>query len=156
MKMKTNHQSTSPLLLKKHQLVWIINGLKKNRFKKIRRVKKTCRSSSKDYKEKKEIARKLVKEKVERFNSFYAFKFGRISIRNQRTRWGSCSSKKNLNFNYRIIYLPERLADYIIIHELCHLKELNHTKKFWALVSKTFPDYKSINKELRTNGFKCL
>jgi len=105
-----------------------------------------------DYKADKEKARELVKARLEHFNNMYDFKYERISIRNQRTRWGSCSRQGNLNFNYRLIHLPQNLRDYIIVHELCHLKEFNHSKKFWELVSKAVPDYMSIRKELRGMG----
>ena len=91
-------------------------------------------------------------ERVDHFNTTYKFKFNRINIKNQKTRWGSCSNKGNLNFNYKIVLLPERLADYIIVHELCHLKELNHSKKFWNLVAKAMPDYPQIRDELNKGG----
>jgi predicted metal-dependent hydrolase len=90
----------------------------------------------------KEHARKLVHERLAFYNTFYGYTIGRITIRDQKRRWGSCSSKGNLNFNYKIVFLPPELADYIIIHELCHLKEFNHSPRFWALVEKQCPDYK--------------
>lgn len=97
----------------------------------------------------KESARKLVEERVRHFNQFYKFNIGRISIKNTKTRWGSCSRKGNLNFNYKIALLPAKHADYIVVHELCHLGELNHSKKFWTLVEKTVPDYAIIHRELK-------
>ncbi|MFH1536961.1 MAG: M48 family metallopeptidase [Patescibacteria group bacterium] len=101
----------------------------------------------------KEQARFLIEERLNYFNQFYNHEFCRVSIRNQKTRWGSCSSKGNLNFNYRILFLPRDTADYIIVHELCHLKEMNHSKNFWILVSQTFPNYKYIRKNLRGLSF---
>ncbi|MFH0912247.1 MAG: M48 family metallopeptidase [Patescibacteria group bacterium] len=97
----------------------------------------------------KELARSLVRERIDYFNQNYDFAVNRISIRNQRCRWGSCSRKGNLNFNYRIVLLSPKVADYIIVHELCHLGEFNHSKKFWNLVAKTIPDYTTIRKQLR-------
>lgn len=97
----------------------------------------------------KEEARKLAEERVKYFNAFYKFTVGRISIKNTQTRWGSCSRKGNLNFNYKIALLPPKHADYIVVHELCHLGEFNHSKKFWALVEKTIPDYAIIHNELK-------
>jgi len=94
-------------------------------------------------------ARKFVEAKLDYFNRYYDFHFQRVSIRDQRTRWGSCSKDGNLNFNYRLIFLPEALADYIIVHELCHLKEFNHSANFWALVARTLPDYKELRKRMR-------
>jgi predicted metal-dependent hydrolase len=103
----------------------------------------------KHYEKHKEAAREYIEEKVRYFNNYYRLRHGRISIRNQKTRWGSCSTKKNLNFNYKILFLPEHLADYVVVHELCHLLEPNHSKAFWYLVSKRLPDYKERHKELQ-------
>ncbi len=90
----------------------------------------------------KEDARNLVKARLAHYNTHYGFCFGRVAIRDQRSRWGSCSSKGNLNFNYRILFLPEHLLDLVIVHELCHLREMNHSADFWALVAQTIPDHK--------------
>jgi len=106
-------------------------------------------SSKKDYKKHKADALILINERIEFFNKFYNLKFNRICIKNQKTRWGSCSKRGNLNFNYRIIFLPTEIRDYIVVHELCHLKELNHSRNFWNLVGKMFPDYKQIRKKLK-------
>ena len=105
---------------------------------------------------KRELARNLVENRLSFFNKFYNFKINRVAIKNASTRWGSCSSKRNLNFNYKIIYLRPALADYLLVHELCHLGELNHSKRFWALVKKTIPDYVNINKELRRTPVKYI
>jgi hypothetical protein len=105
---------------------------------------------------KREQARRFVESRIKHFNGFYNFKIGRIAIKNQTTRWGSCSSRGNLNFNYKILYLRAQLADYLIVHELCHLGELNHSKRFWLLVYKTIPDYVIINKELKRTPVKLI
>jgi predicted metal-dependent hydrolase len=105
--------------------------------------------SRKEYLENKERALASIKSRLNYFNQFYNLSWKRISIRNQRTRWGSCSRKGNLNFNYKIILLPEKCADYIIVHELCHIQEFNHSRSFWELLSKTIPEYKEIVKSLR-------
>lgn len=91
----------------------------------------------------------FAKNKVIEHNKKYRFSFNKISVRNSRTRWGSCSSKGTLCFNYKIAFLPEHLADYLVIHELCHLKEHNHGKAFWSLVSEGVSDYGLRRKELR-------
>jgi len=103
----------------------------------------------KEYQKRKQQAEDLVKRKITYFNQFYNFEFRQITIRNQRTRWGSCSKRGGLNFNYRLISLPESLIDYIIVHELCHLGQMNHSIRFWTLVAKTIPDFKERRKELR-------
>jgi predicted metal-dependent hydrolase len=95
-------------------------------------------------------ARTLVRERLDYFNRHYGYVYGKIFIRNTRTRWGSCSSKGNLGFNYRIATLDARLADYIVVHELCHLKEFNHSPQFWALVAETMPQWKLLRRELRS------
>jgi hypothetical protein len=102
-----------------------------------------------DFKKLAPAARSLVLEKIARFVPIYQVNYNRIAIRDQSSRWGSCSYKKNLNFNYRIALLPERLADYIVAHELCHLRELNHSPRFWNLVAQTIPDYPARRRELR-------
>ena len=118
------------------------------RRKRVVRRRRT--SVTKHYLEHKERARALVHERIAYWNQFYQFKFGRIAIRNQRSCWGSCSELGNLNFSYKILFLPGHLADYIIVHELCHLQEFNHSKNFWALVAKTMPKYREYRKELRS------
>jgi len=106
--------------------------------------------------EKREQARYFVENRISYFNKFYKFEINRIAIKNTSARWGSCSSKRNLNYNYKIIYLKPALADYLIVHELCHLKEFNHSKRFWSLVYKTIPAYVKINKELRRIPIKYI
>lgn len=105
--------------------------------------------SAKDFKESKEKARVLARERLNHFNQFYKHEIGKVNIRNQKSRWGSCSGKGNLNFNYKIVFLPLELTDYIIVHELCHLKEMNHSRRFWALVEQTIPQYKSLQTQIR-------
>jgi predicted metal-dependent hydrolase len=101
-----------------------------------------------------EQARGIVTEGVEYFAALYGVQYGKIFIKNQQTRWGSCSSRGNLNFNYRIALLRPELQDYLIVHELCHLREMNHGKKFWDMVSEQIPDYKALDKELKQNPLK--
>lgn len=104
-----------------------------------------------DYLKHRRAAYELALRRVEYFNQAYKFRYNAINVKNQKTRWGSCSKRGNLNFNYKIIHLPPRLADYVIVHEVCHLGEFNHSKKFWRLVAKTFPDYREIR--VRLNAF---
>jgi len=105
--------------------------------------------SQQDYLNNKKKAQELIHDRLNYFNKIYNFSYQRISVRNQRSRWGSCSRQGNLNFNYHLIYLPSRLSDYIIVHELCHLKEMNHSIRFWQLVAQTIPNYKDLRKQLR-------
>ncbi len=97
----------------------------------------------------KSVAFDLVQERLEFFNNHYKFKYKKVTIRAQKTRWGSCSSNKNLSFNVKILILPKYLQDYIVVHELCHLREMNHSQKFWSLVEKKIPNQKELRKELK-------
>lgn len=103
----------------------------------------------KEFRESRDQALTLVRARIAELNTVYGFSFGRITIRNQRTRWGSCSSQKNLSFNYRLLFLPPKEQDYIIVHELCHLREMNHSPRFWTLVEKTVPEYRELRRMLR-------
>ncbi|KKP32184.1 MAG: hypothetical protein UR22_C0015G0019 [Parcubacteria group bacterium GW2011_GWC2_32_10] len=105
---------------------------------------------------KREKAMHFVENRINYFNKFYGFEINRIVIKNQSSRWGSCSSRGNINFNYKIIYLRPALADYLMVHELCHLGELNHSKRFWDLVKKTIPNFVEVNKELRRTPIKLV
>ena len=100
-----------------------------------------------------EEARRLALSRLEYFNEFYNFKYGTIRIKAQTTRWGSCSSKGNLNFNYKMALLPPHLVDYLVVHELCHLGEFNHSQNFWDLVEKTIPNYLELRAELKSFKF---
>ncbi len=104
------------------------------------------------YLQNKIAARNLVRARLEFYNQKYKLKYNRISIKNTATTWGSCSSRGNLNFNYKIVLLPERLADYIVVHELCHLAALNHSTRFWRLVGESLPDYKLLRAQLKKIG----
>ena len=145
---------TIPLMLKQEKADELVSEKKQWILKQVERFKNSKTKSSgalsyKDYILNKEKARILVEERVSFYNQIYNFPYNRISIKNQKTVWGSCSNKKNLNFNFKILFLPEHLQNYLIVHEICHLKEPNHSKDFWSLVAKTIPDYSKLRQELR-------
>ncbi len=125
---------------------WILSHIDRMRARGVRRFAHYGREH---YLEHKGAARQLAHARLAHFNQFYNFNYGAISIRDQSTRWGSCSRSGNLNFNYKLAVMPEHIADYVIVHELCHCKEFNHSKAFWALVERTIPNHKNIRKELR-------
>lgn len=124
-------------------------------FKIIRRVKRRKRRSQAtafskaDFLEHKEKAREIILERLKYFSALYNFSHGRVSIRNQKTRWGSCSRQGNLNFNYRLFHLSPELRDYVIVHELCHLQEFNHGVNFWNLVAKAVPKHRELRRVLK-------
>jgi len=95
-------------------------------------------------------------EKVRRFAEEIGVSYGRITIRSQRTRWGSCSAKGNLNFNCLLSLCPEEVQNYVVIHELCHRKELNHSSDFWSEVERFCPDYRVHRRWLKENGSSLI
>lgn len=115
---------------------WIDSALAKHKKANILPIPKP---SKKDFEKYKREARLLVLEKIRYWNQHYNFSFAKVSIKNQKTRWGSCSKNRNLNFSYRIIFLPEHLQDYLIVHELCHLSVFSHSREFWSLVKEKIP-----------------
>ena len=107
------------------------------------------KGTKKEFEECKKEASHFVKERLHFFNKAYGYTWGVVTIKNVSTRWGSCSKSGDLNFSYKIVFLPKTWADYIIVHELCHLGAFNHSQQFWELVAREIPDYKKIKKELR-------
>ena len=97
-------------------------------------------------------ASRVIPERVRYFAPLIGVNYGRITIRNQRTKWGSCSAKGNLNFNCLLMLAPPEVVDSIVVHELCHLKEMNHSARFYQEVLRVFPDYKKWNRWLKENG----
>ena len=93
-----------------------------------------------------------IPQRVRKYAAIIGVTVGRITIRNQKTRWGSCSSKGNLNFNCLLMLCPEEVRDYVVVHELCHRKELNHSPGFWNEVARVMPDYAARRKWLKDNG----
>ena len=110
--------------------------------------------TTKQIAEDKKNALRLINDRIAHFNLHYRLTWNRIAIRNQQSRWGSCSSKKNLNFHYKIALLPPHLADYLIVHELCHLAQMNHSKDFWDLVAQTVPDWKDRRKAMKAEEIR--
>jgi len=101
-----------------------------------------------------ENARIILKEKVDYFSQIMGLKYNRITIKDQKTRWGSCSNLNNLNFNYRIIMAPENIMDYLVVHELSHIKHMNHSREYWEYLGQWIPDYKTKRRYLKENGKK--
>ena len=91
-------------------------------------------------------------KRAARFAPLVGVTYGRITIRAQRTRWGSCSGKGNLNFNCLLMLAPEEVRDYVVVHELCHRKQMNHSQKFWAEVEQILPNYRLPKKWLKDKG----
>lgn len=95
-------------------------------------------------------AKQYIPKRVEYWAEIIGVKYNSVSIRAQKTRWGSCSSKGNLNFNCLLMLTDTEAIDYVVIHELCHIKELNHSKRFWSLVETYMPNYKEVQKRIKS------
>jgi len=129
---------------------WVISKL--DFFERLNKKQKLTLGDDK-YELYKDKVLKMVTERLTALNQkHHRFKFNKITIKSQKTRWGSCSKKRNLNFNYKILFLPPKIRDYIMIHELCHLKEFNHSRRYWKLVESVLPDYQDCVAELKTVG----
>lgn len=97
-------------------------------------------------------AREVFTNRVEYYHQFTGGNYTSITIRDQKTRWGSCSSRGTLSFNYRLIYGPAGPLDYVVVHELCHLTHMNHSRDFWNMVERIMPDYRVYKQWLRDHG----
>ena len=97
-------------------------------------------------------AKELFTKRLELFSNKIGVKVNTVRVKNQKTRWGSCSQKGNLNFNWKLIMAPRFIFDYVVVHELCHIKQMNHSKEFWLLVENQISDYKEMRKWLKDNG----
>ena len=100
------------------------------------------------------IAKEYFLERVKFFSDLFSFRYKSVKIRGQKTRWGSCSSKGNLSFNFKLLQFKKEIIDYVIIHELCHTKQMNHSSKFWKLVEQYCPDYKNLKREFKNNNLR--
>ena len=103
-----------------------------------------------------EQASEVIPQRAAYFASLVGVRYGRITIRRQVSRWGSCSSKGNLNFNCLLMLCPPEVLDYVVVHELCHRKEMNHSPQFWAEVAKVIPDYKIRRTWLKEYGSSLI
>ncbi|MDZ7766317.1 MAG: SprT family zinc-dependent metalloprotease [Melioribacteraceae bacterium] len=98
-----------------------------------------------------EKAENYIIPRVFKLAEIHGFSFSNIKVKRMKTRWGSCSSKKRLSFNYKLMYFNTKIIDYVIVHELCHLKVMNHSMQFWQLVGSMIPDYRILRKQLTYN-----
>ncbi len=130
---------------------WIEKALKK-----VRAARESAESNEplrrEDIEALADKALSYIPKRVAYFAPLVEVEYGNITVRNQRTRWGSCSGKGNLNFNCLLMLTPEAVIDYVVVHELCHLKEMNHSAAFWHEVERVLPDYRQSRSWLKQNG----
>lgn len=121
-----------------------------SRTRVVRRyIRRSIAGSESEYAQHRIAAKAFVEKRLPELNMYYGHEYQRVTIKNQKTRWGSCSQKKNINIHYRVVHLRPDLADYVLTHELCHLKEMNHSRAFWNLVAETIPHYRVLRAELQ-------
>lgn len=141
------------MLKAKHD--WILKTLDKieqRNTAEAREYEEAEQLSSEEVKKLKKEARNHLASLTEYWAEKIGVSYGRISIRGQKTRWGSCSSKGNLNYNYLLILCPDDVIEYVVIHELCHRIYMNHSKRFWEKIEEFCPNYRQARKWLKQNG----
>ena len=128
-------------------------------LQKARQEKQKLARGTRDYEQNpalearyRELARAVIGQRVPYFAAKMGVTYGRISIRDQKTRWGSCSGRGNLNFNWKLVLMPPEVLDYVVVHELAHRKQMNHSPLFWAEVGRVLPDYESRRRWLKEHG----
>lgn len=126
---------------------WIENT--RNRLSARQEAVRTVRLTKKEEADYKKHAKAYLHQKCSHFSEVMGLRHGEIRINGAKTRWGSCSRKGSINFTYRLMLVPEELVDYVVVHELAHLKEMNHSGRFWSVVERVLPDYKERRKKLR-------
>ncbi len=146
-------RSQADRFVKQHER-WINRQLKKQEADAAAGQKNKLRP--KDVEELKKEAREVIPERVAYYAKKMGVTYGRVTIRSQKTRWGSCSEKGNLNFNCLLMMMPMQVLDSVVVHELCHLKYMNHSKQFYALVRSVFPEYDRWHRWLKKNGGRYL
>jgi hypothetical protein len=135
----------------KSREAWIYAHLEK--LKQSRQeMDKTNMLSAEEIRQLADQALKVIPERVKYYAPLIGVDYGNITIRNQRTRWGSCSSKGNLNFNCLLMLTPPEVIDSVVVHELCHRKEMNHSRKFYQEIYRVYPEYDKWNQWLKQHG----
>ena len=127
---------------------WIRSKLECYEIKKAKEAELT----EEKIKELRKSAKVYFKEQIEKFSKIMDLKYSRVTITSAKTRFGSCSSKGNISFSYRLMLYPESAREYVVVHELSHLVEMNHSKRFYSIIEKYLPDYKERRKQLKNGG----
>ena len=150
----------APLKLSKQYIDTFVQAKSKwidetrDRLAKLQSQQKMIRLSLKEENEYKKKALDYFNSRCSYFANKMGVVYGNIKVNKAKTRWGSCNAKGDINFAYRLIFTSEELIDYVIVHELAHLKEMNHSLRFWSIVENTMPDYKERRKELKNHHWR--
>ena len=148
----------APLSMRDAEIAHFVSGKEewiRTHLEKVRQIREQAsgqRLTAEEIRALADRARREIPPRVEMFARKAGVSYGRITIRNQKSRWGSCSSRGNLNFNCLLMLAPPGVTDYVIVHELCHRIEMNHSARFWAEVERVMPDYREARKWLRDHG----
>jgi predicted metal-dependent hydrolase len=143
--LRTSKAYIDGFVLKKQD--WIESALSKLSVRQT--AKRTIRLTAGEGARYKKQAKEHLQQKCLYFSQIMGLRHGEVKINSAKTRWGSCNRKGDINFTYRLMFAPEELVDYVVVHELAHLKEMNHSVRFWSVVEQTMPDYKARRKKLR-------
>ena len=146
----------APMRLKDSDAEKIIASHEKWIKEKLEKYKNTktenAELSSEKIAELRKLSKVYFREKIERYSKIMNLKYGRLTITGAKTRFGSCSSRGNISFSYRLMLYPEAAREYVVVHELAHLVEMNHSKRFYAIIERYLPDYKERKKLLKNGG----
>ena len=137
------------------KMAWIISNSLKLKMKQ-EKLDKVRPLSDQEIAELYKSAKVIIGEKVRQYAPIVGVTYGRITIRKQKSRWGSCSAKGNLNFNVALMRAPEKVLDYVVVHELCHRLEMNHSARFYKEVRRVMPDYEQAEKWLKVHGDEIM
>ncbi len=142
---------------KAEEIVYAKIGWIEKHQKRMRQVETDHRLLNEESEEiDREEAKRILTGRLKELAGKNSFSYNKVTIRNQKTRWGSCSQKNNINLNMKLVKLPRELIDYVILHELVHTKIKNHSRKFWNELNNFIPDAKVLDKELRKYGTGLL
>lgn len=139
---RVSNSSIEQFLLK--NAAWISGAVARMHDKKALPVR-----GRRDYLAHKEDARRFIVPLVEKWSRAYGLPYNRVAIKDTTSLWGSCSRRGNLNFSYKLLFVPREIAEYVIVHEICHLAHHDHSARFWSLVESTLPEYRRLRTELR-------
>lgn len=134
---------------------WLTKHLQKHE-KDMESLQEESRFSEQEIQRLQGLLKQIIAEKVAYYARLMGVTYGRISVRKQKTRWGSCTREGNLSFNCLLMMAPPEVLDYVVVHELCHRLEMNHSARFWEQVEKVLPDYRTPRKWLKEHGGRLM